>query len=585
MASKKKFEVNEKNGLRNATRKMKELERDLKTSESRATDATLKCAKLEQRIRMLEAERDIYRQVGRVTAKGFNLDKLLRHYMELVLQATRTEAGTLYLMTPEEDQLDFRIVIGPTKEQLEGRTIPIAEGISGWVVRTGMPYVSTDVKADPKWSKRISREIDFETRDILCVPLKTRKKVLGAVLVLNKKGEDPFTKSDLDAITTLSSQIAVVIENAYLFEQSSVRAHQFENLAELSAILNSNLDTKKVRTAAIEAITRLLNCEVGSLLMVDHGKKELYFEVALGEKGDLLKEIRLKMGEGIAGWVAEKGEPVLITDTSKDERWASRVDRKSKFQTRNMVCVPVTSHDKIIGVLQAINKKGNKLFDQRDLELLCALANPVAIAVENAGLYEEQREMFLETAEALAEAIEKRDLYTGGHTKRVSKYSMAICKYMKMDDEVADRLLLASILHDIGKIGISEDVLNKKGKLTDEEFDEMKKHPQYGYDILRHITRMDKVMPGMRGHHERYDGKGYPDGLKGEKIPLLARVIAVADTFDAMTTDRPYRKALSDQQAIKELKKYKGLQFDAKVVRAFLRAYANKEIVSPNRQV
>jgi len=584
MAPKKESAGNWRSREREAARQLKALERELRKSEKSATDAKLKAADLERRIRLLETEGDIYRQVARVTGKDFDLDKLLGHYMDLILYATKTEAGTLYLLREETEELEFRVVRGPAQKKLTGRTIPATEGIAGWVIRTGTPYVATDPQRDKKWSRRISNEINFETHDILCVPLKTKRRNIGAIEVINKEGEEPFGKSDLEALTTLSGQIAVVLENAHLFDHSRRQAQQFATLAELSAILNSNLDSKKVQTAAMEAITRLLECEVGSLLVVDAEKDELYFEVALGEKGDVVKEIRLKMGEGIAGWVAKNAEPVLIPDASKDSRWASRFDKKSKFQTRNMVCVPVCSHDKVIGVLQAINKI-SKSFDEQDLDLLEALSHPVAIALDNAMLYEEQREMFFETAEALAEAIEKRDLYTGGHTKRVSEYSITIGKYLPLSEEDRNWLHLAAILHDVGKIGVPEDILNKPGRLEKHEYLEMTRHPQYGYEILHHIRKMDKAVPGMRSHHERYDGKGYPDKIKGETIPLIARIISVADTFDAMTTDRPYRKALSDKEALRELRKYRGEQFDSQVVKAFLKAYKKGEIISQNKEV
>jgi len=319
MAQKRQNAENPQSQIRKTTRQLKKLEKEFSKSERGATDAKLKAADLERRIRMMETERDIYRQVARVTGKNFDLDKLLGHYMELILYATKTEAGTLYLLNEAINELEFRVVRGPARSELEGRTMPATEGIAGWVVRTGVPYVSTDPKRDSKWSRRISKEIKFDTHDILCVPLKTKHRTLGGVEVINKEGEEPFGRSDLDALTTLAGQIAVVLENAHLFDQSRRQAQQFATLAELSAILNSNLETKKVRTFAMKAITRLLECEVGSLLMVDHEKNELYFEVALGEKGDVVKEIRLKMGEGIAGWVAEKREPLLIPDTSKDK--------------------------------------------------------------------------------------------------------------------------------------------------------------------------------------------------------------------------------------------------------------------------
>jgi len=583
MAGKSASKENDTASVAELKKKVKQLRQDLKKSERTGNEARLKMAALQKKIRLLETERDIYRQISSVTTKAFNLNRLLNKYMDLVLHATNTEAGTIYIYNEELNELEFKVARGAAEKKLTGRKMPATEGIAGWVVRTGEPYVAVHAKKDPRWSSRISREINFDTHDILCVPLKSRDNTIGAIEVINREGDEPFTKADMDSLIALAGQISVVLENARLFESSRRQAEQFAMLAQLSTILNSNLDTEKVREKAMEAITRLLDCEVGSLLMLDEETNELYFEVALGEKGEAVKEIRLKMGEGIAGWVAKYGKPLLIPDTSKDKRWASHVDKKSKFRTKNMVCVPVRNHDKIIGVMQAINKQGDETFNSFDLELLISLSDQVAIAIENANLYEEQQRLFFETAEALAEAIEKRDPYTGGHTRRVSDYSEAIGKYLPLSENERYWLKLAAILHDVGKIGVPENVLNKISRLDEDELEEMKKHPQHGYEILKHIKKMQTIIPGMKGHHERYDGRGYPDGLRAEKIPLIARIIAVADTYDAMTTDRPYRKALPREKALRELEKYKGIQFDPKVVAAFKKAYKNGEI-DPGRK-
>lgn len=175
------------------------------------------------------------------------------------------------------------------------------------------------------------------------------------------------------------------------------------------------------------------------------------------------------------------------------------------------------------------------------------------------------------TKHVLAETIEKRDPYTGGHTQRVMEYSLAVGGLMGLSGEEIENLKLAAILHDIGKLGISDCILLKNGSLDRDEMQAMNRHPEYGAEILRHVKQLDQVISGVRGHHERYDGNGYPDGLKGEDIPFIARIIAVADTFDAMTTDRPYRKALSVSKAVGELTKQSGAQLDGKIVEIFVR--------------
>ncbi len=350
------------------------------------------------------------------------------------------------------------------------------------------------------------------------------------------------------------------------------KLEQLNTLIELSSLINSTLETSEIRKRSIEAAVRLLNAETGSLLLIDSETGELFFEVALGEKGDVLKEVRLKKGEGLAGWVAESGDAIIIHDVQSDPRFSKTADEKCKFITKNMICVPVKSKDSILGVLEAINKKDGS-FTEDDKEILKALANQVAIAIENANLYQKLKDTFYSTAEALAETIEKRDPYTGGHTRRVMNYSYSIGKAMGLSKDDLETLRLAAILHDVGKIGVQDSILLKEDRLSPEENEKMCMHSKYGAEILGHIKHLKDIIPGVRNHHERIDGKGYPDNLKNGDIPLIARIIAVADTFDAMTTDRPYRKALSLEVAFEELRKFSDIQFDRDVVNVFIQLW------------
>lgn len=361
--------------------------------------------------------------------------------------------------------------------------------------------------------------------------------------------------------------------------QPIIQASHFKQLLEFSAIINSSLEIEEIRKRTIEASIKLTKSEAGSLLLYDEEIGELYFDVALGEKADKIKTIRLKLGEGIAGWVAQQREVQIINDVQNDPRFFRKADEKSGFVTRSMICIPVLHKDKLIGVLQVLNKI-DEPFNDYDAELLKALSNQVAVAIENARLYNELRETFYETVFALADTIEKRDPYTGGHTKRVMEYSVAIGEEMGLNRDEIEKLKLAAILHDIGKIGIRDSVLLKEDKLTDEEFAIIKRHTIYGDEILGHLKRLEKISPGVKYHHEKYNGTGYPEGLKGEEIPIIARIIAVADTFDAMTTDRPYRKGLTFEAALEELNKKAGTQFDPIVVDSFIRVFERGKLRS-----
>ncbi len=338
-----------------------------------------------------------------------------------------------------------------------------------------------------------------------------------------------------------------------------------------SSAISSSLRIEEIREKAALVVMDLLRCEASSLLLFDEEKEELYFDVALGEKGAKIKSIRLKLGQGIAGWVALNRQALIINDVQKDPRFYKSADEASGFITRNMVCVPVISKGKLLGVMQAINKIGSD-FDEYDLELLSAVGAQVAVAIDNARLHEELKHMFYDMTLALAETIERRDKYIGGHVKRVMEYSVATAIKMGLDKETVEHVKLAAILHDIGKICIKDAILFKEKRLSEAEIKIMQKHVIYGAEILSNIKNIPKeVIWGVKYHHEHLDGSGYPEGLKGDEIPLVARVIAVPNAFDGMVAGRPYAPFLTVEKAIDEIREKSGIYYDPIVVESFFR--------------
>ncbi|MBT4267527.1 MAG: GAF domain-containing protein [Deltaproteobacteria bacterium] len=540
---------------------------------------------MEERYRELEKKYrekchqiDLMKQIQFITTTDFNLDSFLERIIDRVLNLTETVSAALLLLDDSDGSLIFAVVRGPGSDALKGRVISGVDGIAGKVLSTGQSYISQDTANDPTWDSSVAESINYRTNNLIAAPLIMGGKSIGVIEIINKKDGQPFVQNDLAHLESISSEVALTVENARLLAKASQQSRNLKTLSQLSSILNSNLDHNYVRKSAIEAVIELLRCETGSLYLIDVETNELYFDVALGDQGEKIKTSRLKMGEGVAGWVALHGKSDLVADTSTDLRWSRRQDEKTSFATRNMITVPVKIKDEIIGVLQAINKLGENNPSHDDLTLLEQLADQVAIALENARLYKEQKIMFKKTAEAIVTAIEKRDPYTGMHTKRVRDFSMTTAEYLDLSSEAKEWLELAAILHDTGKIGIDDQVLRKPSKLTESEFDSIKQHPDHGTEILRHIKELGPAIPGMKGHHERYDGGGYPSGVKGTDIPLIARIISVADTFDAMTSDRPYRKGMERQVALDEIKNQAGRQFDPNVVEAFLKADQNGEI-------
>lgn len=252
----------------------------------------------------------------------------------------------------------------------------------------------------------------------------------------------------------------------------------------------------------------------------------------------------------------------------------------------SIACVPAFYRRELLAVLLLGPKKDTARMEQEELDFFAALASDVAMAIRNARLFENlkyevdrSRNMFIQTAIALGSAIEAKDSYTHGHTERVTRYSLVIARQMvamglfEAPPKFFDNLYIAGLLHDIGKIGIPESILMKNDRLTPEEFEIMKTHVTRGADILAPIKEFDGCIQGVRSHHERYDGSGYPDGIKGEAIPMIAAIISVADTFDAMTTDRPYRKGRSRDFAVEEIVRLKGSWFHPKPVDALIAIY------------
>ena len=241
---------------------------------------------------------------------------------------------------------------------------------------------------------------------------------------------------------------------------------------------------------------------------------------------------------------------------------------------RELVCVPIEGNEHPGGWLLALNHRGDAKaefneFGSVEIQLLSSVGTILGIHNSNLGLFREEAELFASSVQALTSAIDAKDRYTSGHSDRVAAFSVAIAEQMGLSKTELDTLHLAGLLHDIGKIGIDDHVLNKPGKLTSEEYEQIKQHPQLGYEILKGVRKLDQVLPMVLHHHEAWDGSGYPHGLQCDGIPKMARIMAVADAFDAMSSDRPYRKGMSDEEIDSILRSGSGTQWDPDVINAF----------------
>lgn len=355
-------------------------------------------------------------------------------------------------------------------------------------------------------------------------------------------------------------------------ENLELQVQELLKLLEAAKQLNSNLEIEEVFQNILLQMVTMIGAEAGTLWVLEQDGEEIKVVAAYGESADKIVNIRLKKDEGIAGKVIMSGEPVLIRDVQQHPDWSNRVDEASGFVTKSMITVPLTVKGKVLGSLQLLNKKHCDFFNEADVSLAVALASQSAMALHNSQMYDELQQMFLSMIRTLAKVLDARDPYTAGHSERVANYSVWIAGKLGMAGDRKKELYKAALLHDVGKIGIPDDILRKPERLTTAEYDAIKLHTVVGADILSNMEpkrAMAGVIQTARSHHERMDGSGYPDGLKGEEISQFARIVGVADTFDAMTTARSYSKGMPYRDAAAELVRCKDTLFDSVIVDAF----------------
>ena len=271
-----------------------------------------------------------------------------------------------------------------------------------------------------------------------------------------------------------------------------------------------------------------------------------------------------RLAQDLMSLLCERKSPLLVNDLRQHPnlQWLSE-------HARQLIAVPLQRQDQVLGCLFALDKNSDD-FDSVDAKLLNSIANESAIYLENAMLFEDVHDLMMGLIHSLTSAVDAKDAYTCGHSERVALLTRELARQMRLPEATVDRFYMAGLLHDVGKIGVPERVLQKEGKLTDEEFALIKKHPEIGARILGDIKQIEDIIPGVLHHHERWDGRGYPYGLSGKGIPLMGRVLCLADSFDAMTSSRTYRKALPLEVAIAEIQRSAGTQFDPELAEIFV---------------
>lgn len=441
-----------------------------------------------------------------------NESEMLRLAITAAVNLVHAEAGSLLLRDEQTGELFFRMAVGEKAELLKEVRLKLGQGVAGLVAQSGKPLLVNDAQHDPRVAHDVDLRTGFVTKNMIAVPISAQGAIIGVLEAFNKRGGKPFSKWDVDEFACLSHQVALALEKTRLYREHHGKIGRLRKLQEISGVLNSSLNPADIRKRAIEAATVVMNAETGSLLLMDEAAQELYFDVALGEKGEGIRQIRLKVGQGIAGAVAKTQQPEIINDCYSDPRFNPAGDKKTGFRTRNMVCVPVKAKDRLLGVLQAINKKDSAFFTQDDLQDFVSLANQVGIAIDNANLYEEINRLLEGFINASVMAIESRDPTTSGHSGRVATLCCGMAEVVdRLDNgpfkDVAfnydqmKEMRYAAVLHDFGKVGVREHVLIKAEKLFPGDLAQLKARFDFikrTYETKALRRKVDVLMSGDR---------------------------------------------------------------------------------------
>jgi GAF domain-containing protein len=482
--------------------------------------------------------------------------------------AVRVTLGTAGLMTRTTIEGQQKVIMSlGFPAEVDAMEFQNGQGVIGATMLSGRPTAVPDISA----SFDLGNPPDLESYGLhsaISMPMLEDGHLWGTLSVFDVKKRE-WTGNDQRVLATLGNQGVVAVRNAELYDNNQRSIWELKNLQEALQAATSTLDLYQVLQQVLAGAAKASSAQIGCLALEDDGK--LVLKGGFGTDSITAERLALGFGGEICRDVMSTGTPVMQAmehETGKD----------TPLNPRAVLCVPITLRGKPQGVLFLANYQVGHVFTDDHRNLVTELAAQAAVAIDNARLFKDREEVIIASLEALANAVDARDPYTSGHSQRVTEYAKMIARQMKYAPQDAGawlRLERGGKLHDIGKIGVPDAILQKTGKLTDAEFAKMKEHPVVGFNILSGLRMLTDELVIVRSHHERYDGKGYPDRKKGDELPMFSWIVSAADAIDAMTSDRPYRRGMALQIAVEQVRAGAGSHFHPDVAEAVLDAVHN----------
>ena len=514
---------------------------------------------------------NIINEVSKTLRDAKKIDDLLLVLLEDARSIVNANMGGIWLYDPASNSLHQTVSIEIPK--LKKRISP-KEGIIGKVFTSGQPYYQPNWSGDNSSNSPDHSHLPPGTSGAF-IPIRSTHMVVG-VLVLGFRSSSILPEDQKHLLIVIAETAGNIIQHMQLNEKTVSQLNRLKALHRIDLAITGSLDLKHTLQTLLNQIIKQLGVDAACVLTYNPRQQTFEFAASRGFTTNALRNTHLAFGEGYAGLAAKERRTIYIPDL---KRRKANILNSASFSAEGFVsyyAVPLVARNQVRGVLEIFHRSRLKKDDEW-LDFLRALANQAAIAIENASLYSDLQQSNIElnraydlTIEGWSQALDLRDQETEGHSQRVAELTLRLAKAMSIDEKYMVDIRRGALLHDIGKLGIPDHILLKNGPLDDEEKATIKEHPVIAYELLAQVAYLRPALDIPYCHHERWDGSGYPRGLKGEQIPLAARIFTVVDVWDALRSDRPYRKAWSEDQARAFLREQAGKQFDQAVVTRFL---------------
>jgi len=532
--------------------------------------AAISNATLYQETRRRLRELEVINRISSILRTTVTEDEMLPQLLKETLTALGTDSGSIWLCGKSSDLIQQITAQGWFK-QLKVTLKKKADGLVGHILRSEMQYVILDFKED--------ENITDENREVIPagwsgagIPIRISSEIIG-VLFASVRHPRHLSKNEINLLNTITQMTGNAIHRAQLYSRSEKQVERLTSLHDVDIAIGASFDLRTTLDVIIDHVVNQLKVDAASILLYNPFTQTLDFSVGRGFRTSAYLGMSIRLGQSLPGKASLENRMQIIPDIDESEQIPKFISQEGFLSYFN---VPLNAKGQIKGVLEVFMRTP---YDPSPdwLEFLSSLGGQTAIAIDNAQLFSNLQRSNIElelaydtTLEGWGKALEIRDQETEGHTRRVTEMTLKLARELGLDGEELIQIRRGAFLHDIGKMGIPDEILRKPGTLTDQEWVIMRKHVEYAFALLNPIEYLQGAIDIPYCHHERWNGNGYPRGLKGEEIPAPARIFAVIDVWDALLSDRPYRSAWARDKVIEYIKEQSGIQFDPKIVDMFM---------------